>query len=103
MDKIIRTLALDDDNHEDMFVTDTGRTFGCAQELLEFLGKPHTETYEFRWFCLIDYSGPAEELDESLVDNMFCYVGGFACQPNGYTFAEAFDILWASAKMRYRV
>lgn len=103
MDKVIRVLALDDDNHEDMFATETGETFGNAQELLEFLGKPHTETYEFRHFCLIDYSGPAAELDDELVDHMFGHVCGFAIPPEGYTFAEAFDILWASTESRWRV
>jgi len=103
MDKVIRVLALDDDNHDSMFATEEGETFENARFLLEKLGKPHTETYDIRGFCLIDYVGPAEKLDDALVDWLFGYVGGFAIAPEGYTYAEAFDILWESSQKRWRV
>ena len=66
MDKVIRVLALDDDNHDSMFATEEGETFENARFLLEKLGKPHSETYDIRGFCLIDYVGPAEKLDDAL-------------------------------------
>lgn len=103
MDKVIRVLALDDDNHDSMFVTEEGEVYNNAKEFLDVVGKPHTETYDIRGFCLIDYYGPAEELDDELVDQMFAYVGGYAIPPEGYTFAEAFEVLWASSETRWRV
>lgn len=103
MDKVIRVLALDDDNHDSMFATEEGETFENARALLKLLGQPHTETYEIRGFCLIDYVGPAEELNDELVDHIFGYVGGFAIPPEGYTYAEAFELLWASSQTRWRV
>lgn len=103
MDKVIRVLALDDDNHDSMFATEEGETFENARFLLEKLGKPHSETYDIRGFCLIDYVGPAEKLDDALVDWLFGYVGGFATAPKGYTYAEAFNLLWESSQTRWRV
>lgn len=94
---MIRILALNDDNHDTSFVMDNGETFGYARELIEFLMNPHAETYEIKGFCLVDYAGPATELDECLVDRLFSFLNGYGKQPEGYTYAEAFDVLWASA------
>ena len=99
----IRVLALDDDNHHSMFATEYGNNYEDARSFLEVLSKPHNEIYDIRGFCLIEHDGPAAELDESTVDHLFSYVSGYARQPEGYTFQEAFDILWASSEKEWRL
>lgn len=94
---MIRVLALNDDNHDTCFAMENGKTFGQGRDLIELLAQPHSETYEIKGFNLVDYEGPAAELDECLVDQMFCFVEGFAIPPEGYTFEQCFDVLWASA------
>lgn len=94
---MVRILALNDDNHDTSFVMDNGETFGYARNLIEFLMEPHSETYEIKGFALVDYEGPAAELDECLVDRLFSFLNGYGKQPEGYTFEQAFDALWTSA------
>lgn len=100
---MIRILALDDDNHDVMFAMENGKIFSYASDLLRFLAKPHTEEYEIRGFCLIDYEGPASEMDEEEVDKMFSIVESvYSPALAEYTFQEAFETLWASSTERWR-
>lgn len=93
---MLRILALNDDNHDTYFTMENGETFGYARDLIEFLAAPHDESYELKGFILIDYAGPAAELPEELVDQLFGFVAGHAKAPDGYDFEQAFNILWDS-------
>lgn len=100
---MIRILALDDDNHDVMFAMENGTIFNYSSDLLRLLAQPHSEEYEIRGFCLIDYEGPATELDEEVVDELFSIVEGvYSPALAGYTFQEAFETLWASSTERWR-
>lgn len=99
---MVRILALDDDNHEVMYATENGRTFGYARDLIQFLASPHTEEYEVRGFTLINYEGEAGKLPEELIDQMFYCVEGYGREPKGYSRRECFETLWASSEEDWR-
>lgn len=94
----IRVLALNDDNHDTVFVSENGDIWYYARNFIEHLSTPHNDTYETRGFALVDYDhGPAMDLDDELVDQIFSYLENYSIAPEGYTRAECFEVLWASS------
>ncbi len=100
---MLRVLALDDDNHSCMFVTETGARYENSMVFMrDCLAKPHMETYHIRGFCIIDYSKPLSDLEEDVVDDLFYFMEDIGEAPEGITFEAAFNLMWNSGSERWR-
>lgn len=98
----IRILGMDDDNHEPMFVAETGEVFYDAQELIQILlAKPHLVEYEVKMFALVDgWSTALLEYDECEVDNMFDFLCRTHHLESDAKFSKIFELFWESANRK---
>ena len=68
----IRILGLDDDYHSPFYISENGDCFPNIKTLIDFLSKPHKESYEVKVFSIIgDLSAEIYELGEEKVFKMF--------------------------------
>lgn len=100
---MIRALALDDDNHSCMFVTEVGVRYNNACEFIcECLAKPHIEEYDVRGFCIIEPGKPLADLEDDVIDDLFYFMEGCGSAPEGISFKAAFDLMWNSSQKGWR-
>lgn len=101
---MLRVLALDDDNHSCMYVTEMGATYENACEFIKFLAQPHIEPIEVRGFAIIDPGKPLMDLEDDVIDDLFYYVEGVGCSESvaNIPYSKAFDMLWNSSKEWWR-
>ena len=105
---MVKVLALDDENHSCMFVTEHGKRFYDACEFIkECLAPAHTETYDVRGFAIIEpLHGPLKDLEDDVIDDLFYFVEGAGPCPEELSeengFQVAFNLLWNSSNERWR-
>ena len=100
---MLRVLALDDDNHSCMYVTEAGVTYENACEFIKYLAQPHIEPVEVRGFAIIDPVGaPLKDLEDDVIDDLFYFVEGVGSMKEDIPFSAAFDMLWSSSKEWWR-
>ena len=93
---MIRVLALNDDNHEIVYVGKL-EYIGSAIDFIEKLAKPHTEEYEVREVYAPDYDGEIAGFTEAF-DTLFTtydVVEGIGDDHKRYLErADIFDAMW---------
>ena len=109
---MLRVLALDDDNHSCMYVTETGVTYENACEFIKYLAQPHIEPVEVRGFAIIDPVSEVmgnfkkidnlKDLEDDVIDDLFYFVEGVGSMQEDIPFSAAFDMLWSSSKEWWR-
>ena len=99
----MRVLALNDDNHEVCFTTETGVLYYNARHFItECLGLPHEIEYDVRGFCICDNIKGGVYSQEDIELIFTCVESGSAkVYDRDITFAEAFDLLWNSSSVRW--
>ena len=104
MSKVVRVLALNDDNHSCMFSTpDT--TYSNAKEFMDkCLLKPHTETYELRLIYICDQPEGLSDMSEEEFNDAFCALED---DPTDLPFnryhkrCEIFEKMWEHAERNF--
>lgn len=97
--KTIRVLALNDDNHETMFITEDMNIYSTARSIMiHRLCQPHIESYDIKGFAIIDeFAGNLANFEDEEVDRMFdCIRGLLTCSDE--EFLKYFDLFWSSSK-----
>ena len=93
MTKSIRLLALNDDNHETFFISETGMKFHTHFQLIKFLADPHGDWgYDVRCVYLLDI----DECDEVLTTDFDILQG--LINVSLEQFDESFNRLWEISK-----
>lgn len=97
---MIRVLALNDDNHDVVYVGKL-EYFGTAEEFIEKLMQPHTEEYEVRGIFAPDYEGEIAGFTEAF-DTLFLTYNvkeGIGDDHKKYLErADIFDAMWDLAE-----
>lgn len=97
---MIRVLALNDDNHEIVYVGKL-EYIGTAKDFIEKLAKPHTEEYEVREIYAPDYEGEIAGFIEAF-DTLFLTYNvkeGIGDDHKKYLErADIFDAMWDLAE-----
>lgn len=99
-----RILGLDDDNHQPVFVAETGNRYHGYRDIINYLAEPHLEPVEVKMFAIVDGWEEYEPLglfDEETVDMMFDMLGGLIDFPEGLSFDECFELFWNSANRKW--
>ena len=101
MNKPIRILMLDDDNHAPSYHAEDTSSWHSANDFIKWLTRPHTVVipYEVRAVRLIDFDIDLSDIDPDIdVGHIFDIVD---FNGRGFTFdeyQEAFDILWKNSE-----
>lgn len=93
MNKVVRTLALNDSYHDVEFVTDDWHSYSDACSFMTHrLCTPHSDRYDIKGFALEDHQ-EIPGVDEDEIIRLFDILIG-VINANEEEWHAAFDLLW---------